>query len=154
STDDAAAAARMDHVYNLLFLDAVATGMFDTGLVGTGPTEQHSSWEGTLDFIGVDYFDTDVVIASPGLLSPLDAVPCAPAFRDVSPAIFASLGCPDDSPDPVAGMTKILVEYQQRYQRPMLITQNGFTGDEMQKTRGVVRTLSAVHDAIMQGANV
>ncbi len=153
-TKDVDAAARVDHVYNLLLLDAITTGAFDTGLIGTGPNEQHPEWAGSLDFIGVNYYDTDVAIDSPGLLTPLDAVPCAPAFRDISPSIFASLGCPDESPDPTPGIATILTEYQNRYHLPLYITGNGFTADGVGKAQGLVRTLEAVRGAIKQGVNV
>lgn len=154
SADDVAAAARVDHAYNLQFLDAVTTGAWDTSLVGNGPNEQHPEWAHTLDFLGVNYYEHDVARADPGLLPPLDAVPCAGALKDAFPKLWAQYGCPDKGPDQVPGMTAILKEYDQRYHLPELVTENGFIDTPDGKARRLVRTLGAVADAIDAGAQV
>ena len=151
---DAAATERVHHAYNLLFLDAVVKGEFDTSYVGQGPNESHPEWAGTADYLGVNYYDSAWVVESKGFLSPLDAVPCSPAFKDALPELFASLGCPKDGPPEPPGMTKVLLGYQARYGMQQLITESGFIDTPEGKARKVVEILAAVHDAIRQGAQV
>ena len=38
------ALTRVDHIYNLVFLDALTTGQFDSSLVGAGPMVMHPEW--------------------------------------------------------------------------------------------------------------
>jgi len=76
NTDTAQALTRLDHLYNLVFLDALTTGQFDTSLVGTGPMVSHPEWAGSLDFVGVNYYDTNYVVSAQGFLPPLNALPC------------------------------------------------------------------------------
>ncbi len=151
---DEAAAERVHHAYNLLFLDAVTTGGFDTSLVGDGPIEVHDAWGGTLDYVGVNYYDAAWVVQSDNFLPPLKAVPCSPALREAFPDVIAALGCPNDGPDEPPGMTKTLVRYHERYHLPELVTESGFIDTPTGKAQKLVRTLSALHDAIDQGVPV
>lgn len=154
SPDDVSAAARLDHAYNLVFLDALTSGDLDTSLVGAGPVEHHAEWANTLDFIGVNYYDRNVAIANPALFPPLGAVPCAPAFKSALPGVFAAFGCPEEGPPEEKGMTLILLEYERRYHLPQLITESGFIDTPEGKARRLVKTLQAVADGIDGGANV
>ncbi|MHB1844305.1 MAG: family 1 glycosylhydrolase [Deltaproteobacteria bacterium] len=151
NADDVAATARVDHLYNLLFLDALTTGQFDTGLVGTGPMEAHPEWAGSLDFIGVNYYDTNYVIPQPGLLAPLDALPCNSNF---SATLLQALGCPAGSPSDISGMAPIALEYWNRYHLPLYVTENGHIELPEAKARDLVQTLVQLHDAMAQGAKV
>jgi beta-glucosidase/6-phospho-beta-glucosidase/beta-galactosidase len=149
--EQVAARDRVDHAYNLAFLDALALGDFDTGLVGTGPIEHHDEWAHTLDFIGVNYYDRAWVLSKPALLPPLEAMPCSPSIPSNIRALF---GCPTTPLDEIDGARRILLEYQARYGLPQLVTENGFIDTPAGKARSLVGTLAAIHDAITQGANV
>lgn len=151
---DVDATARVDHAYNLVFLDALTKGDFDAGLVGTGPVIHHPEWANTLDFIGVNYYDRDIVIGKSGFLPPLEAMPCAPAFEGAMPGLFKALGCPEGGPPEAPGMTKILLEYQDRYHLPQLVTESGFIDTPENKAARLVQILGAMRDAMDQGANV
>jgi beta-galactosidase len=148
SPENVAARDRVDHAYNLVFLDALTRGDFDTGLVGAGPMEHHAEWQGTLDYLGVNYYDRAWVVAKPGLLAPIEAIPCSPSINE---GLRRAFGCPEDPLDEIEGMTKILLAYHARYGLPQLITENGFIDTPDGKARSLVRTLVAVHDAIDAG---
>lgn len=154
SDEDRAAAERVHHAYNEVFLDALTSGDLDTSLVGTGPIVHHAEWASTLDFIGVNYYDRDYVVARKGFLPPLEAVPCAPAFKDAMPLLFSRYGCPSSGPPEEEGMTRILLAYDARYHLPQLVTESGFIDTPEGKARRLVRTLDALANAIDSGARV
>ncbi len=156
NTASAAAAKAFDHAYNLAYLDAATTGVFDNGLTGTTNTETHPEWAHTLDYIGVNYYNNDYVVPAPaGFLKPINALPCDStigAFISLS-----SIGCPAQNPSETQGLTGILVEYAQRYHLPMLITENGY-GDAdptgLGRAKYIVQNILAVKNAIKQGADM
>jgi beta-glucosidase len=155
-TTDAAATqanARMDEFYNLIYLDALTTGAFDTSLVGNGPVEQHPEWAGTLDFIGINYYAHDAVVNAPGFFDPLDAFPCDPGLIPL-PALLTSFGCTGNGPTQPSGMTQIALEYTRRYHLPLLVTENGSDGTPAQKAAWLVQNLVALQQAMSQGAHV
>lgn len=150
----AAAAKAFDHAYNLAYLDAATSGVFDNGLTGTTNTESHPEWAHTLDFIGVNYYNNDYVVPAPaGFLRPINALPCDStigAFISLS-----SIGCPAQNPSETQGLTNILVEYAQRYHLPMLITENGYgDADPVGRAKYIVQNIQAVKDAINRGADM
>jgi len=149
--DTESALTRLDHIYNLVFLDALTTGEFDTSLVGAGPSVSHPEWANSLDFVGVNYYDTNWVVSAPGFLSPLNALPCNGNFPDF---LLSAYGCPLTNPPEIAGMTQILVKYAQRYNLPLFITENGTIATPERKAIFLVQVLKALHAAILQGANV
>jgi beta-glucosidase/6-phospho-beta-glucosidase/beta-galactosidase len=155
STDDVAAAQRVQFLYDFCYLDAVTTGQFDTSLVGQGPKVSHPEWANTLDFIGLNYYATDITFYSQGLLDPLDAVPCDPGLAGSAGGLLSSLGCPATHPPEQPGFTAIVNTYQQRYSLPILVTENGCnSSDPDAKASYLVSNLLALHDAIDAGANV
>jgi beta-glucosidase/6-phospho-beta-glucosidase/beta-galactosidase len=145
------ALARLDHIYNLVFLDALTTGEFDSSLVGSGPMISHPEWAHSLDFVGVNYYDTNYVVSAPGFLPPLDAIPCNGNFP---PFLLDAYGCPSENPPEIPGMTKILVKYAERYHLPIFVTESGTIATPERKAIFLVQVLKAVHDALDQGANV
>ncbi len=149
--DDVAAVTRTDHIYNLLYLDALTTGQFDTGLVGTGPMVQHPEWANSLDFIGVNYYDSNYVVVAPGLLEPLGALPCN---GNLGSTLLQVLGCPAEGPPGAPGLISVLTEYNQRYHLPMFITESGTISSPEGKATFLVKILMALHEAMAQGANV
>ncbi|MHB8420272.1 MAG: glycoside hydrolase family 1 protein [Myxococcales bacterium] len=149
------AAQRVTALYDHVYLDAVTDGGFDTSLVGAGPIVQHAEWAGTLDFIGVNYYNHDPVVAQANFLSPLDAVPCDPAFEQALPGILQGFGCPAQGYPEAPGFTQVLLDYAQRYGLPLLVTENGAgQGGGSDKAAYLVRNLLAVHDAMDAGAKV
>jgi beta-glucosidase/6-phospho-beta-glucosidase/beta-galactosidase len=140
---DVAAAARWDHFYNLLFLDAVTTGMLDTSLTGAGPMQSHPEWAGTLDYLAVNYYAYDPVVPTCGLPGPVDALPCDPLVEAGLPGVLQNLGCPAENPSEVDGLKIILSEYENRYHLPILITENGSGQmDSTQKAAYIVQNLA------------
>ncbi|MGC8578561.1 MAG: glycoside hydrolase family 1 protein [bacterium] len=148
------AAKAFDHAYNLTFLDAITSGMFDNGLTGTTNTQYYPEWAHTLDYIGVNYYSNDYIVpAPPGILVPINAIPCDPTIGAF--ILLSALGCPAQNPSETQGLTNILVEYAQRYHLPMLITENGYGGaDPIEKTKYIVQNILAVKNAINQGADM
>ncbi len=152
---DVAATSRVTTLYDFVYLDAATSGDFDTSLVGQGPVVHHPEWAGTLDFIGVNYYNHDFVVNSPGLLSPLDAVPCDPVIEAALGGLAQDLGCPQDTAPEPEGFTKILTLYHQRYGLPILVTENGGHSSAPEgKASYLVQNLLALHDAIAQGVAV
>ncbi len=150
----AAAAKAFDHAYNLAYLDAATSGVFDNGLTGTTNTESHPEWAHTLDYIGVNYYNNDYVVPAPaGFLRPINALPCDStigAFISLS-----SIGCPAQNPPETQGLTNILVEYAQRYHLPMLITENGYgDADPVGRAKYIAQNIMAVKDALNRGADM
>lgn len=151
---DRAATERVHRAYNLLFLDGITAGTFDPGLIGTGQKEQHPDWAGTADWIGVNYYDSAWVVDAPNFLLPIAAVPCSPAFKNAFPELLEALGCPDKGPREAPGLKKILLDYQQRYGLPMIITESGFIDSPEGKAEKLTELLGVLHEAIEEGADV
>lgn len=147
----AAALTRLDHIYNLVFLDALTTGEFDTSLIGDGPMVSHPEWAHSLDFVGVNYYDTNYVANAPGFLSPLNAIPCNGNFPSF---LLQDFDCPASNPPEIPGMTAILLKYAQRYKLPLFVTESGTIATPERKAIFLVQVLKALHAAIEQGANV
>jgi beta-glucosidase/6-phospho-beta-glucosidase/beta-galactosidase len=149
--DTLSALTRLDHIYNLVFLDALTTGEFDSSLIGNGPMVSHPEWASSLDFVGVNYYDTNWVAALPGFLSPLDAIPCNGNFPTF---LLTNAGCPLTNPPEIPGMTSIMLKYAQRYHLPLFVTESGTIATPERKSIFLVQVLKALHAAIQQGANV
>ncbi len=149
----AAAANALNHAYNLTILDALTSGVFDAGLTGTTFTEVNPTWAHTLDYIGINYYSNDYVMPAPGILKPINAIPCDPTIGSVIP--LSTFNCPAQNPSETQGLTDILVEYAQRYHLPMLITENGYgDADPVGKAKYIVQNIQAVKNAINQGADM
>lgn len=155
----ARAADAFDHAYNLTYLDAVTTGIFDKGLTGTTFTEVHADWANTLDYIGVNFYENDYTVPAPfGLLAPIKAVPCSQAIASALQAFnitLGTLGCPSENPSETQGLTDMLLEYEQRYHLPILITENGCNSNvPLEKAKYIAQNIMALHNAMDQGAAV
>jgi beta-glucosidase/6-phospho-beta-glucosidase/beta-galactosidase len=154
-----AAAAAFDHAYNLTFLDAVTSGIFDNDLTGTTFTEVHASWAHTLDYIGVNFYENDYTVPAPfGLLSPIKAVPCSDAIAGALQGFgitLGAIGCPAQNPAETQGLTAMLLEYTHRYHLPILITENGDnSNDPPAQAYYIVQNTMAMHSAMDQGADI
>ncbi|MGZ3407963.1 MAG: family 1 glycosylhydrolase, partial [Polyangia bacterium] len=77
STDpvDVAARDRLEYVYHHLVPDSILGGTFDSQLTGA-PDEQHASWAGKLDWLGVQYYSRIGVTGTPGFFPVVNATPC------------------------------------------------------------------------------
>lgn len=147
-----AAADAFNHAYNLTFLDAVTSGIFDEGLTGTTFTQVHPEWARTLDFVGVNYNNNEYIMPAPGILVPINAVPCDSTLGTGITTLF---NCPAANPSKPLGMTEILIEYMQRYHLPILLTETGYGGTtSSEKADYIVQTAMAVHNAIAQGVDM
>ncbi len=153
SSADSAATTRMDYFYNLLWLDALSTGSFDTSLVGNGPTEQHPEWAQTLDYIGLNYYAHDNVVQVAAFFDPLDAFPCDASIVPL-PALLSGLGCMGSGPPQPSGLTQIATEYWQRYHLPILVTENGSSGSPTEKAAFLVQNLLALEASMQKGVDV
>ena len=147
---DVAATARVDHLYNQMFLDALTRGEFDRSLVEKGTPEAHPEWKGTLDYIGMNFYDHNAVVAVNDLLPPLNAFPCNWAVEDLWPLF----GCPPPTFSEPAGLKQMLHEYYDRYHLPILITENGFIDTPEGKAKRLVEMLTALHEAMAEGVPV
>ncbi|HUB09278.1 MAG TPA: family 1 glycosylhydrolase [Myxococcales bacterium] len=156
NTGNVEAAQRVQALYDHLYLDAVTTGVYDTGLVGAGDAGvAHADWAQTLDYIGVNYYNHDAVVAQDGFLAPLNAVPCDPSFEQGLPGVLQNLGCPAQGLPEAPGFTAVLVDYAQRYGLPILVTENGGGGASgTGKAAYLVQNLLALHEALDAGVNV
>lgn len=159
NASSAAAASAFDHAYNLAFLDALTTGIFDNGLTGTTFTEVHTDWAHTLDYIGVNFYENDYAVPAPlGLLSPIKALPCSSAIGGALQGFgitLGDIGCPAQNPPETQGLTDMLLEYTQRYHLPILITENGDnSNDPLDKAKYIVQNTMALHNAMDRGVSV
>lgn len=151
---DQPATDRVYQAWNFTFEDALATGDFDPSLVGDGPVEHHAEWAGTLDYLGINYYDAAWVVDSPNFLPPIRAVPCSPALKNAFPEVTKALGCPEEGPPEPVGMTRTLERFSERYHLPILITESGFIDTPEGKSQKLVEILGHVHEAIAAGVDV
>ncbi len=142
-----------DHAYNLLYLDGATKGVLDDRLTGTTFTEVHPEWAHTLDYIGVNYYSNEYAVPTrPGILDPVDAIPCDSMLGGLETAF----GCPmTNLPSQPQGMTDILLEYTNRYHMPMMITENGSASpDPLTKAKYIAQDIMAMKSAVNQGADM
>ncbi len=156
--DDVAAAARMRYVYHLLVVDSVLGGTFDADF-DTVAEEQHPSWAGTLDWLGVQYYFRAGVTASPPLVpgvaltmcfGPLDFGACLPP---ADPTWYVpEMGYEFYAP----GLYSVLAEYGERYPNlPLAITEAGIaTSVGARRAENVVRMLEQIGRARGEGIDV
>jgi beta-glucosidase len=77
--DDLAARDRLNYVYHYLWPDALQQGGFDTNLDGV-LDEAHPEWQGTLDWLGIQYYFRAGVTGQGGLVPVLELTPCFSTF--------------------------------------------------------------------------
>ena len=181
---DVAAARRADGALNRLFLDPLFRGAYPEDMVrlfsGQKPTFDAvepgdlSAISQPIDFLGVNYYHTDVVV-DPGRLSEARAAGyCASSQEDTGEGAAlraVTVGRPaltrtatDWEVDP-AGLTDILVRLRDEYTRaPLYVTENGSAQHDYVGPDGVVHDaarisyirehVQAAKDAIDQGVDV
>ncbi|HEY8041924.1 MAG TPA: family 1 glycosylhydrolase [Polyangiaceae bacterium] len=131
--DDAAAAQRVDYIWNQWFLNAIVKGDWDDNLDGTysdpGDVRGDPTLVGRADFIGVNYYSDTLVSAHRGVVLPIidaavypDHLPTARPKTDFAWDIYPE------------GFGAVLDETAS-YGLPMVVTENGLA-DAADANRG------------------
>jgi beta-glucosidase/6-phospho-beta-glucosidase/beta-galactosidase len=160
STDpaDVGARDRLAYVYHHLVPDSILGGTFDSQLSGS-PDEQHPSWAGRLDWLGVQYYSRIGVTGTPGFFPVVNATPC---FK---PLDFGACLPPKDPSFCVPqmgyefwapGLYNVLVDFGARYKSlPLLVTEAGLaTNVGERRAENVVRILEQIDRARQSGIDV
>ena len=162
----AAAAQQMDYVFNWLFLNAVVDGNLDTHMDGSYSHPGDPEGEGTAiaalagraDFIGVNYYTTEVV------------TPIAGGLPDAQGSALTLPGLPMENPDPNVphsdppaseqiypqGMHDELMAVSGKFpQLPIYVTENGVAdAKDVLRAPFVVHHIQAMQQAMAEGADV
>lgn len=140
---DREAADHVFYLWNLAYLDAVARGVFDDDLDGVG--EVRDDLVGRMDYIGINYYTRLVVEGTDGPMLP-DLSPLT-TFNPFTLSIWS------DAPDGLYDMLKLVTE---RYDLPVIVTENGVRDDQDDGTAPswIVRHLGWVQRAREEGIDV
>lgn len=155
---DIAARDRIYYAYAYLLPEALRTGKFDNDLDGE-LEEDLPQLQGTMDWLGVQYYARAGVTAEPGLVPLLSATPCFDTLDLGScvPPLDPTYCVPEMryeyNPDAVYG---ILMDFSQRWpDLPMIISEAGIATEVgNRRAENTVRTLEQVERAIADGADV
>lgn len=146
SSADQVATARLDHIFNRLFLDAAARGDLDVNLDGDtldAGEGNHPELGQRLDFIGLNYYRKYLVIS--GLPEPILGFPAddpSTPHNDLGWSIYPR------------GMYEALKEVGE-YDLPVLITENGIAdADDGKRAAYTIDHLVYVARAIREGVTV
>lgn len=139
---DRTAAQNVFYLWNSVFLDATVLGQFDEDLDGIA--EYRADLEGRMDFIGINYYFGVFV---EGIASPI--LPELSVLTTFNPFTL------DLDSDYLRGIYDLLLDMDERYGLPILITENGYPdpGDDL-GPRHVTTSLTWVARAIRDGADV
>ncbi len=155
---DLAARDRLVHVYHHLFVDALRMGAFDPDFDGT-LDEPQPTWQGKLDWLGIQYYFRAGVTSDPGLLPLIEATPC---FDDIDagacvPPLDPTYAVPamnyEHNP---GGLYTVLVDLAARWpDLPLTVTESGIaTNVGARRAEVVVRALEQILRAREEGADV
>jgi beta-glucosidase len=145
-------------VYHYLVVEALRQGGFDTDLDGTLDEDQ-PDWQGTLDWLGVQYYFRAGVTGKNGVVPELDVTPC---FSNID---FGSCLPPADPTFCVpamgyeywaAGLHDVLVDFAARWpDLPMVVSESGLATEVgRRRAEHVVRSLEQIERARAAGADV
>jgi beta-glucosidase/6-phospho-beta-glucosidase/beta-galactosidase len=156
--DDVAARDRLVWVYHYLFVEALRQGKFDADLDGT-LDEDHPEWQGTLDWLGVQYYFRAGVTASPAIVPLLDLTACFGTFDSGScvPPLDPTFRVPamnyEHNP---AGLYTVLHDFSARWpDLPLTVTESGIaTLVGARRAEMTVRALEQIDKARAEGADV
>ena len=157
---------QMDYIANWLFLNAIVAGNLDTHFDGSYSHPGDAQGEGTAlsalagraDFIGVNYYSTEVVTPIEG------GIPDAQGSKLALPALLGENTDPSvPHSDPPAseqiypqGMHDILMAVSGRFPLlPIYVTENGIAdASDSQRPAFVVQHIQAMQQAMAEGADV
>jgi beta-galactosidase len=143
---DIASAGRLDYLYNVAFVDAVALGRFDGELDGKDPVYREDL-AGRVDWLGVNYYARFTVAGLEKSLLP-----------DFSPLLTLNPLVPPVYEDAPQDFVPLLARLHDRYHLPMVVSENGAAvgeaGDEARQEAFLVQHLLAVKRALSLGVDV
>lgn len=156
--EDIAARDKVLWVYHYLVVEALRQGGFDTDLDGTLDEDQ-PDWQGTLDWLGVQYYFRAGVTGKNGIVPELNVTPC---FSNID---FGACLPPADPTFCVpamgyefwaAGLHDVLVDFAERWpDLPMVVSESGLATEEgRRRAEHVVRSLEQIERARQAGADV
>ncbi|MBU6282858.1 family 1 glycosylhydrolase [bacterium] len=155
---DVAARDRLEYALHWLPIDSIRNGTFDANADGV-PDEQHPDWQGTLDWLGVQYYFRGGVTAAVAAVPVLDLAPCFDAFdlgACIAPAdptfCVPVMGYEYWAP----GLHDLIMDFSGRYPGlPLVVTEAGIqTRVGERRAENVVRTLEQIGRARADGADV
>lgn len=154
---DIKAAQDVEYVYHYLIPDALMTGRLDSDLDGT-PDEDIPEWQGTLDWLGVQYYFRAGVTGE-GLIPVLEVTPCFGEFDFGAclPALDASFCVPQMGYEFNAeGLSTVLERYGERYPDiPLVVSEAGIaTSEGVRRAENIVRVLEQIDRARSTGVDV
>ena len=161
---DVKAAQMYDYVFDRLYLRAVVNGMLDVDGDGkydnanaNPPEGYYEELAGTLDFLGINYYNPLRVIHIPFIYGTIQGVPCFPQANLIcypggrEPYIHGD----NDNEIYPEGILELIEDYQSEFKIPVMITENGVaTTDGYLRSWFIIEHLKKVHDAIDAGYNV
>jgi beta-glucosidase len=156
--DDVAARDRLVYAFHYVFVDAIRNGTFDANLDGVSD-EPHPEWEGTLDWLGLQYYFRAGVTGERAVIPVVDLTPCFGGF---------DLGACLQAPDPTYcvprmgyeawadGIASVITAHAKRYpDLPLVVTESGISTDVgRRRAETIVRILEAMARARDAGADL
>lgn len=155
---DVTAADNVRYVYHYLTIESVLNGTFDSDLDGT-PDEDVPEWQGTLDWLGVQYYFRAGVTGTGGLIPVLNVTPCFGEFD-----FGACLPATDPSwcvktmgyefyPE---GLYNVLADFGKRWpDLPLIVSEAGIATEVGERrAENIVRGLEQVDRAKREGVDV
>ncbi|NLH47894.1 MAG: glycoside hydrolase family 1 protein [Myxococcales bacterium] len=164
NANDIESARMYDYLMNRLFLCAVVFGMLDANGDGdtddatTDPAEgYHAELAGTLDFLGFNYYNPVQVLHFPFVFGTVQGVPCFPQADFICHPGGREPYVQGDNGNPIvpSGIYDLIADFQDEFQLPLLITENGLaTTDGYKRSWFILEHLKYVHTAIQDGYEV
>jgi beta-glucosidase/6-phospho-beta-glucosidase/beta-galactosidase len=153
-----------DYLMNRLYFRAVVNGMLDANGdgdytdAGTSPPEgYYDDLAGTLDFLGINYYNPVKVRYFPFVFGTVQGVPCYPQADILCypggrpPYLHGDNGNEIYPPD----IYTLISDFQDEFQLPVMITENGLaTTDGYLRSWFIIEHLKYVHMAIRDGYEV
>ena len=139
---DVAGAENMFYLWNGVYLNAVARGMFDANLDGNAVLREDLA--GRMDYLGMNYYFKITVEGTD-----------TPIFATLSPKSTFNPITAEISGEYAKGLYEMLLYLKQTYHLPIVITENGVDDKDGSKGPGfLVRHLSWLKRAMREGVDV
>jgi len=160
SDDPADVKARDDlvYVFHYLIPDALSSGKLDVDFDGQ-PDEDLPDWQGTMDWLGLQYYFRAGVTANNGLIPVLELTPCFSGFDFGAclPPIDRTYCVPQMRYEYHApGLYRVLTGFSDRYPGlPLVVSEAGIaTNEGARRAENVVRNLEQIARAREEGVDV